>query len=150
VDSATGSDDLNSSMSKEQGQGVNQVYDSPHLLIPLVEAFEHMCALDPVNAAAIGEAIGKVVLVLVPGQRLIGSLELHADETSPVVAPSAAGVPGIKGGVLMYSGCFEVGSKGCFTKQDVINFLEYSALVFGQNFVLRIRSDHTPACLKPT
>ena len=50
-----------------------QVFDSPNVLVPLVEAFEHVCALDPTNAAAIRAAIGRVVLVMVPGQSSLTS-----------------------------------------------------------------------------
>ena len=49
------------------GDGEKQVFDSPNVLQPLVEAFEYVCNLDQVNAVAISEAISQIVFVLLPG-----------------------------------------------------------------------------------
>eukprot|EP00039_Didymoeca_costata_P009663 m.128597 g.128597 ORF g.128597 m.128597 type:complete len:580 (+) comp14560_c0_seq7:151-1890(+) len=105
-------------------QEENLDFSSPNVIIPLVEAFEYCCSIEEQNRKAIAEAISKIVVVMVPGAKLTGSMTLHQNVGTAVISPSQRGVPPIKDGVMMYKGCFEAGVKGCFTKNDVIDFLE--------------------------
>jgi len=90
----------------------------------LVEAIEFVCSRHPSVTQAIAAAISTIHFAMIPGAALVASLALHQAVDSPVVAPSRAGVPPIKDGVLVYTGCFEAGSKGCHTKQYIIDVFE--------------------------
>ena len=119
-------------------------FNSPNALIPLVEAIEFVCSRHPSVTQAIAAAISTVHFAMIPGAALVASLALHQAVDSPVVAPSRAGVPPIKDGVLVYTGCFEAGSKGCHTKQYIIDVFEEHFRCREKGYVRRPRivSDH--------
>ena len=121
-------------------------HDSPNVLIPLVEAIEFVCSRHASVTEAIAAALSEIHFAMIPGPALVASLTLHQGVDTPVVAPSRVGVPPIKGGVLMYTGCFESGSKGCHTKQYIIDVFEEHFRCREKGYVHELMAKTVPHC----
>lgn len=67
-------------------------HNSPNVLIPLVEAIEFCCKQHETVRQSIAAAISKIHFGLIPGQNLVGTLNLHQAIELPVVPPSAVGM----------------------------------------------------------
>lgn len=99
--------------------------NSPNVLLPLIEAFEYCCQIEPRNATTLAAAVGQITFVLVSASKdKKSTLTLHQSIGTPAISPSPVAAPVVQDGVLVYSGHFEAGYTGCFSKAEVINFLE--------------------------
>eukprot|EP00039_Didymoeca_costata_P018748 m.334786 g.334786 ORF g.334786 m.334786 type:complete len:565 (+) comp17438_c0_seq1:145-1839(+) len=122
------------------------VYNSPNVMEPITAALEKVARASPENAQIIGSSIREIKIICQPGGTPAESKSLSLlSQKGTLIAPSSEAVPpAIQGATLLYAGCFESGSKGCFIKDDVLEFLEKHFRLQERGYVGNMMSEHVP------
>lgn len=121
--------------------------DSPSVLKPLLEAVEQTIKASQNNAVTIAGAVAEIVVTTAPGATATAAAKTLAlvDPAGNVIEPSALPVPPVTpGSKIMYTGAFEAGTSGCFTKGEIVAFLELHFRCQERGLVENLLSQHMP------
>lgn len=126
---------------------------SPNVLTPLVDAFIALACLGDEAKALLCNAIAEIRVLALPGATPddpasgLRSLALVDASGSPVVATGAPVSPSssVRGGVLVYTACFEKGTGCCFSKDEVLDFLEANFRCRELSYVQKFLAEAVPA-----
>ena len=100
-------------------------FDSPAVLQPLLNAINEAVRASPSNQQLLSSTIQRIQICNAPGaDPALRSLQL-VDAQGAVLAPSLEPLPPpMTDCRIVYTGCFEAGHKGCYSRSEVLAFLE--------------------------
>lgn len=125
-----------------QNNNNGDVFNSPSVLEPIVQAIEEVCAGCPQNQQLLGRSMSCIQIVLSSsGARSLG---IRSTVTAPPIAPNKGGPTQVSRGHLIYECAFENGSKGVFSKSEILNFLEEHFRFQEQKMVMSVVSKDLP------
>eukprot|EP00041_Stephanoeca_diplocostata_P009643 m.150502 g.150502 ORF g.150502 m.150502 type:complete len:393 (-) comp17827_c0_seq2:466-1644(-) len=121
----------------------NEVYTSPNVVEPLVSAIEDTCSSPEISSLFASSISGVYFVTAAPGAPK--TLTIRESPSSVTCAsPSKDGSVAFRRHVLVYTGAFDEGTKGCFSQREALEVLESFYLGKEKGMVMELLRDALP------